>query len=165
VPGCFRENFRTGDRGADESMTDRGFVRNDADAAKVISLFSEGKVEGVIIGAMTFGDEVSALAVPNAFREITDLPVRHQGRADLLGRFAGSDSFCGSLSISSGLQPADIPLFLAAIVFPEEKGLTEILQNFHGDMRQSSRDLSGHIRISRARARSGLRPACSVKKR
>jgi len=42
----------------DESLTDRGFVRNDADATKVISLFQKEKVEGVIIGAMTFGDEV-----------------------------------------------------------------------------------------------------------
>jgi len=53
----------------DESLTDRGFVRNDAEADKVIRFFRKQEIQGLIIGAMTFGDEVAALALAQAFRE------------------------------------------------------------------------------------------------
>jgi L-fucose isomerase-like protein len=116
----------------DESLTDRGFVRNDADATKVISLFQTEKVEGVIIGAMTFGDEVSALAVANAFREMPiflfgtkEGPISSDG-------LRASDSFCGTLSISSGLHRRDIPFVFGGIVFPEEKRLTASILDFMG---------------------------------
>ena len=54
----------------DGKLTPGGLVRDDADADKVIRLFRDEKIDGLIIGTMTFGDEVSALAVASAFRDL-----------------------------------------------------------------------------------------------
>ncbi len=53
----------------DNKLTKNGCVRDDAEAEKVIDLFKKKGVDGLIIGAVTFGDEVSALAVASAFRD------------------------------------------------------------------------------------------------
>jgi hypothetical protein len=50
-----------------ERITRNGLVRDDADAEKTIKLFKEKEIYGLIIGTMTFGDEVSALKVASAF--------------------------------------------------------------------------------------------------
>ena len=52
-----------------EKLTKGGCVRDDGEAEKVIALFKEKDISGLIIGTMTFGDEVSALAVASAFRD------------------------------------------------------------------------------------------------
>jgi hypothetical protein len=54
----------------DDNLTQQGCVRNDLEAEKVIDLFREKEIEGLVIGAMTFGDEVSALYVAEAFRQL-----------------------------------------------------------------------------------------------
>ena len=41
-------------------LTKGGCVRDDADAEKVVALFKDTGIDGLIIGTMTFGDEVSA---------------------------------------------------------------------------------------------------------
>jgi L-fucose isomerase-like protein len=114
----------------DEQLTVGGCVRNDGEAEKVIALFREKKIDGLIIGTMTFGDEVSALAVALAFR---DKPVLLFGTKE--GPFTSdgnrrSDSFCGTLSISSGLHRRQIPFLFAGIVFPEEKSFKNSVTDF-----------------------------------
>jgi L-fucose isomerase-like protein len=79
---------------------------------------------------MTFGDEVSALAVASAFR---DKPVLLFGTKE--GPFTPdgnrrSDSFCGTLSISSGLHRRQIPFIFAGIVFPEESNFKDSVMDF-----------------------------------
>jgi L-fucose isomerase-like protein len=106
----------------DERLTKSGCVRDDSEASKVIALFRENEIDGLIIGTMTFGDEVSALAVASAF---CDQPVFLFGTKE--GPFTPdgnrrSDSFCGTLSISSGLHRRRIPFIFGGIVFPEEDG-------------------------------------------
>ncbi len=114
----------------DERLTKGGCIRNDGEAEKVIALFREKKIDGLIIGTMTFGDEVSALAVASAFG---DKPIFLFGTKE--GPFTEdgnrrSDSFCGTLSISSGLHRRQIPFIFGGIVFPEEKDFRESLTDF-----------------------------------
>jgi L-fucose isomerase-like protein len=114
----------------DERLTRGGCVREDSEAEKVIALFREKKIDGLIIGTMTFGDEVSALAVATAFH---DKPVLLFGTKE--GPFTPdgnrrSDSFCGTLSISSGLHRRQIPFIFGGIVFPEEKNFKESVTDF-----------------------------------
>jgi L-fucose isomerase-like protein len=114
----------------DLKMTKRGCVRDDNDAIKVIDLFRSSGIDGLIIGTMTFGDEVSALSVAAAFQQ---LPIFLFGTKE--GAFTQdggrrSDSFCGTLSISSGLRRRKIPFFFGDIIFPEEKPFIESIRNF-----------------------------------
>ena len=114
----------------DEQLTRRGCVRDDQDAEKTIRLFQEKGIDGLMIGTMTFGDEVSALSLASAFQ---DLPVLLFGTEE--GAFTQegcrrSDSFCGTLSISSGLYRRRIPFVFAGIVFPEEESFLESTSDF-----------------------------------
>jgi L-fucose isomerase-like protein len=114
----------------DESLTRKGLVRDDMDAEKVVHLFEKHKIDGIIIGTMTFGDEISALTIVSSFPQ---LPVLLFGTKE--GPFAAdgtrrSDSFCGTLSISSGLYRRKIPFIFAGICFPEESTFLESVANF-----------------------------------
>lgn len=114
----------------DEKLTKGGCVRDDSEAGKVIDLFKKSGIDGLIIGAMTFGDEVSALSIVSAFRE---LPVLLFGTKE--GPFTAdgnrrSDSFCGTLSISSGLHRRQIPFMFGGIVFPEEEKFQTAVMDF-----------------------------------
>lgn len=114
----------------DERLTKGGCVRDDNEAEKVVTLFRNKEIDGLIIGTMTFGDEVSALMVASAFRE---LPILLFGTKE--GPFTSdgnrrSDSFCGTLSISSGLHRRQIPFIFAGIVFPEEISFKNNIEDF-----------------------------------
>jgi L-fucose isomerase-like protein len=114
----------------DKKLTQGGCVRNDEEAEKVIALFKKEEIDGLIVGAVTFGDEVSALAVASAFR---DHPILLFGTKE--GPFTTdgnrrSDSFCGTLSISSGLHRRKIHFTFGGIVFPEEKEFQACVTDF-----------------------------------
>ncbi len=84
------------------SLIHNGLVRDDVGATATINLFAQHQVQGVIIGTMTFGDEISAVHIAEAL----DVPVLVFGTKE--GPFAPgggrrSDSFCGTLSITADL--------------------------------------------------------------
>ncbi len=113
-----------------EKITKNGIVRDDADADKTIDLFRQEEIDGLIIGTMTFGDEVSALTIASAF---SGKPLLLFGTKEAPFTPDGgrrSDSFCGTLSISSGLYRRKIPFLFAGIVFPEENGFQDTVQEF-----------------------------------
>ncbi len=114
----------------DEKLTRGGCVRDDAEADKVIALFREKKIDGLIIGTMTFGDEVSALTVAAAFRHQPVLLFGTKEGAFTADGNRRSDSFCGTLSISSGLHRRQIPFLFGGIVFPEEDGFRQAVTDF-----------------------------------
>jgi len=112
-------------------LTPGGLVRGDEDAEKVVKLFQEAGVEGLIIGTMTFGDEVSAVHVA----EELAVPVLLFGTKE--GPFVGdgrrrSDSFCGTLSVSSGLYRRKVPFTFLGVTFPEEPEFAEYVRKFAG---------------------------------
>ncbi len=114
----------------DARLTPGGLVSDDSDADRAIKLFREEKIDGLLIGTMTFGDEVSALAVAAAFR---DTPIMLFGTRE--GDFTAdggrrSDSFCGTLAVSSGLHRRKIPFLFSGILFPEEAGFKADIENF-----------------------------------
>jgi L-fucose isomerase-like protein len=113
----------------DENLTKNGLVRDDADASKTIELFKSQKIHGLILGTMTFGDEVAGSSIAHALRVPTlvfgtkEPPISSEG-------FRSSDSFCGTLSLTSGLYRRKIPYDFAGIVFPEEKPFLEKVRIF-----------------------------------
>ncbi|MBN1374517.1 MAG: L-fucose/L-arabinose isomerase family protein [Dehalococcoidia bacterium] len=114
----------------DSKLTNKGLVRDDADAEKTIRLFREKSIDGLLIGTMTFGDEISALAVASAFK---GLPILLFGTKE--GPFTKdgarrSDSFCGTLAVSSGLHRRKLPFLFAGVLFPEEDVFLKNLLNF-----------------------------------
>jgi len=114
----------------DKKLTKNGCVRNDDEAEKTIALFAEKGIDGLLIGTMTFGDEVAALSVASAFQ---DLPILLFGTKE--GPFTAdggrrSDSFCGTLSVSSGLHRRQIPFVFGGLVFPEEEEFQLIVSDF-----------------------------------
>jgi L-fucose isomerase-like protein len=114
----------------DERLTRGGCVRDDTDAEKVITLFKEEEIDGLIIGTMTFGDEVSALSIAQAFRSHPILLFGTKEGAFTADGNRRSDSFCGTLSISSGLHRRQIPFMFGGIVFPEEAKFHEKVTDF-----------------------------------
>lgn len=111
-------------------MTSNGLVEDEDDAIKTIKLFSESKVDALLIGTMTFGEELPALSVAEAFK---DKPILLFGTKEgpfKEGGSRNSDSFCGTLSISSGLCRRNIPFLFLGIIFPEESIFTDKVISF-----------------------------------
>jgi L-fucose isomerase-like protein len=106
-----------------------GLICDDAGAEAAIDLFARRGVQGIIIGAMTFGDEVSAVRVAEAL----DLPVLVFATKE--GPFTPeggrrSDAFCGALSITSGLYRRKLPYRFAGVVWPEDPSLAREVEGF-----------------------------------
>ena len=114
----------------DENLTKKGLIRNDEDAAKVIKLFKEKDVDGIMIGAMTFGDERSAVSVAESMPGVPVLLFStKEGPFTEDGNRRG-DAFCGTLSIASGLYRRKIPFTFLGNVFPEEDIFSEKVEEF-----------------------------------
>jgi len=116
----------------DEGLTKLGLVWDDQDAEKVIDLFKEKGVEGLLLGTMTFGDELAGARIAEEFK---DLPIAVFGTKEpkyLPGGFRRSDSFCGTLSVSSGLYRRKIPFTFLGVAFPEEPEFAEYVRKFAG---------------------------------
>ena len=106
-----------------------GLVRDDNGAKATIDLFAQRDVQGILIGTMTFGDELAAASIDEAL----DLPVLVFGTKE--GPFIAdggrhSDSFCGTLSVTSALYRRKIPYLFAGIVWPEEEGFKRWVTTF-----------------------------------
>lgn len=113
-----------------EDLTKLGLVWDDEDAEKVIALFRREEVDGLLIGTMTFGDEIAGARVAEEFR---GHPVAVFGTKEpepLPGGFRRSDSFCGTLSLASGLHRREIPFTFLGLFFPEEETFRKKVENF-----------------------------------
>lgn len=113
----------------DEKLTGNGLVQNDDDAEKVISLFKGANVDGIIIEAVDFGDEISSALVSTALSKpillfaTKEWPFTEDGRRV-------SDSFCGTLSIASALYRRVIPFIWGGVVFPEDESFIKSVKDF-----------------------------------
>ena len=112
-----------------EELTQKGLVRNDEDAEKTVDLFKHEKIDGLVIGAMNFGDEVSALSVASAFPKHPKMVFAVKEEPEATGE-ARRDSFCGTLSITSGLYRRKMPFMLAGVLLPEEPRFKNAVAGF-----------------------------------
>ena len=111
-------------------ITTNGLVENEDDAKKTIQLFLDSKIDALLIGTMTFGEELPIMSIAEVFK---DIPIMLFGTKE--GPFKNdgcrsSDSFCGTLSISSGLYRRSIQFIFLGIVFPEESIFLKKLLSF-----------------------------------
>jgi len=114
----------------DKELTDGGLVTFMGDAEKVIKLFKEKDIQGLLIGMMTFGEEMPNLLIAEAF---SSLPIQVFGTKE--GPFTEdgnrkSDSFCGTISTASGLVRRNIEFDFSGIYFPEEEEFISDVKRF-----------------------------------
>jgi L-fucose isomerase-like protein len=108
-----------------------GAVQNLAQGEAVAEYFRRQKIDALILCPLDFGDERSAtkiaekLGVPVLLYATKEPPARQDAG---LGRV--SDSYCGNLSMASGLYRRKIPFRYAGLFFPDEHGLLCELQDF-----------------------------------
>jgi len=114
----------------DESITPKGLVRDDDDAKKVVDLFQKKEIDGIIIGAVTFGDEISAITVAEWLQPLPVLLFSTKEGPFTEDGCRLSDAFCGTLSIASGLYRRKIPFALAGNLFPEEEVFSRQVEDF-----------------------------------
>ena len=114
----------------EESLTPKGLVRDDSDAEKVIELFKTKDLSGILIGTMTFGDEISAVTIAEKIRELPILLFGTKEGAFTEDGNRRSDSFCGTLSVASGLYRRGIPFSFLGICFPEEDMFSQGIKDF-----------------------------------
>jgi len=114
----------------DDGLTKMGLVWDDDDAEKVIRLFRERGVEGILMGTMTFGDELAGARVAEEFK---GYPIAIFGTKEpkiLPGGFRRSDSFCGTLSLASALYRRNIPFTFLGLIIPEEEAFKKSVDKF-----------------------------------
>ena len=109
---------------AEHGFTPHGMVGNLDEAEVVAEYFRRQQVDGVVLCPLDFGDERSAakiaekLTVPVLLYATKEPPARDDAS---LARV--SDSYCGNLSMASGLYRRKIPFHYAGLYFPGEAEL------------------------------------------
>ena len=112
-------------------LTPHGTVATLDEAEAVAEYFRREKVDGLILCPLDFGDERSAVKVA----EHLDVPVllyatkEPPGRDDP-GMTRVSDSYCGNLSMASGLTRRNIPFRYAGLFFPDEPAFLDEVRTF-----------------------------------
>lgn len=99
------------------------------DQAEVIAeYFHNQKVDGLILCPLDFGDERSAVKVAEKLNVPVMLYATKEPPAlNDSGLSRASDSYCGNLSMASGLYRRKIPFHFAGIFFPDEpEFITEV---------------------------------------
>lgn len=114
----------------DSSITDMGLVSDDRDAHKIIRLFREKDVHGILLGNMTFGEELAGVTVAEEFKGYPVMVFGTKEPEIQPPGFKASDSFCGTLSLASDLYRRGIPFIFTGVVSPEEEVFMKGLENF-----------------------------------
>jgi L-fucose isomerase-like protein len=114
-----------------KGQTPYGMVHSLDEAEVVAEYFAREKVDGLILCPLDFGDERSAAKVAEMLRVpvllyATKEPPAIDGPS--LGRV--SDSYCGNLSMASGLYRRKIPFHYAGLFFPDEPEFRAEVQEF-----------------------------------
>lgn len=117
----------------DESQTKAGCVETIAEAELCAKLFRDEDVDGIVIGAMNFGDEQSAAWVVKQAR--LDVPILIFGCQEeevLTMNTSRRDSFCGLLSIGESLRQIGAKYTVAQrpICFPKDESFSQDLDQF-----------------------------------
>ena len=112
----------------ESGLTPHGMVHTLDEAEVVAEYMRRQEVDGLILCPLDFGDERSAVKVAEKLRVPVLLYATKEppGRDDA-GLSRVSDSYCGNLSMASGLYRRNIPFHYAGLFFPTEPAfLTEV---------------------------------------
>lgn len=116
---------------AAHGYTPHGMVSTLDEGETVAEFFRRRRVDGVILCPLDFGDERSASKVA----EKLGVPVllyatKEPAGMDDSGLSRVSDSYCGNLSMASGLYRRKIPFQYAGLFFPDEPELRVAVEDF-----------------------------------
>ncbi|MHB1033286.1 MAG: L-fucose/L-arabinose isomerase family protein [Pirellulales bacterium] len=114
-------------------QTEAGCVSNLQEAERCAAMFREAGIEGLVIGAMNFGDEQSAVsAARDARLDVPILIFGCQEEQTLTHGAARRDSFCGLLSIGEALRQVGLKYTTARrpICFPSDESFRRDLDWF-----------------------------------
>lgn len=119
----------------DTVMTKVGCVETLEEAEKVGKMFREADVDGIVVGAMNFGDEQGvAYTIRHAGLDVPILLFGCQEEGPLTPKRDRRDSFCGLLSIAEALRQIDVPYTVAQrpICLPSDPSFKQDLGWFLG---------------------------------
>jgi len=115
----------------ENGYTPNGTVSNLDQAEVVAEYFQRQKVDGLILCPLDFGDERSAAKIAEKLKVPVLLYATKEPPAfDDSGLSRASDSYCGNLSMASGLYRRKIPFHYAGIFFPDEHEFKNEVQEF-----------------------------------
>uniref|UniRef100_A0A7C4BE73 L-fucose isomerase C-terminal domain-containing protein n=1 Tax=Ignisphaera aggregans TaxID=334771 RepID=A0A7C4BE73_9CREN len=113
-----------------EGDTKLGLVTDDSDAERVVELFKSRSVNGLVLATLTFGDELAGARVAEEFKGYPIAVFATREPPVLPGGFRRSDSFCGTLSLTSALYRRRVPFIFGGIVFPEDQDFAKSFDAF-----------------------------------
>jgi len=116
---------------AEQGVTEEGVVATLDEAEGLAAFFQRQKVDALILCPLNFGDERSAVKVA----EILRVPVllyatKEPPVPDDVSLARLSDSYCGNLSMASGLYRRKIPFHFAGLFFPDEPAFAQEVETF-----------------------------------
>ncbi len=116
---------------ARRGLTPHGTVSKLDEAEVVAEYFRRQRVDGLILCPLDFGDERSTAKVA----ELLEVPVllyatKEPPAREDAGMTRVSDSYCGNLSMASGLYRRKIPFRYAGLFFPDEPAFLPEVQDF-----------------------------------
>jgi len=114
----------------DETITHRGLVSQESDAEEIIKLFKQEQIDGIILGTMTYGDEVAGARIAEEFKGYPIAIFATKEPEPLPGGVRRSDSFCGTLPLAAALHRRGINFIFLGEFFPEEDDFKKAVDNF-----------------------------------
>jgi len=111
------------------ALMHNGLVRDDAGAQAAIDLFAQRGVQGLLLGAMSYGDALAACTVAQAL----NVPALLFGTREGLPPAEGaprSDAYGGMLAIAAGLQRRGIAYEFGGTFYPEDDAFAEAVDAF-----------------------------------
>jgi L-fucose isomerase-like protein len=114
-------------------LTWNGLVQTPEEAEKASRLFSDQAVDGVVIGALNFGNEVPAALAALGAGQGLPVMIFGVGEEGLLSREASRrDAFCGLISIATALRHrgARFAFPARAVGYPDEERFVGALREF-----------------------------------
>jgi L-fucose isomerase-like protein len=111
--------------------TPNGTVNNLDEAEAVAEYFMREKIDGLILCPLDFGDERSACKIAEKLKvPVLLYATKEPPGMDDSGMSRVSDSYCGNLSMASGLYRRKIAFHYAGLFFPHEPELKDEVQDF-----------------------------------
>ncbi|HHX63886.1 MAG TPA: hypothetical protein GX702_03235 [Chloroflexi bacterium] len=116
---------------AENGYTPHGVVHTLDEAEAIADYFAAQKVDAIIICPLDFGDERSVCKVAERLRvPILLYATKEPPAPDSPSMGRTSDSYCGNLSIASGLYRRKLPFHYAGIFFPTEPEFLKEVETF-----------------------------------